>query len=66
MLFQIEHTTAVTPLDRHTFESFDALLIALSPAYVSAMQGALMDRFAAGVPARQYHADAEEEPEWID
>ncbi|CAK9780665.1 hypothetical protein CC85DRAFT_330278 [Cutaneotrichosporon oleaginosum] len=67
--YTIESTTATTDLTARTFESFDALLIALSPAYVRAMNAAVAARFAEGVPERRYHShedEDEEEPKWID
>lgn len=75
--FQVESTTptrdAAIPEDQRTFESLDALLIALSPAYVAAMQSELMKRFEGGPgPSRWRDLDdsdgdgAEDEPAWID
>lgn len=53
-----------------TFESLDALLIALSPAYQESMQNELMKRFQGdgGINNRFNYDDEEdiEEPKWIE
>ncbi|BEJ14068.1 hypothetical protein CspHIS471_0312420 [Cutaneotrichosporon sp. HIS471] len=67
--YTIENTTASVQVTSHTFESLDALLIALSPAYVRAMNDAVAARFAQGVSERRYHDHEDEdaeEPKWID
>ncbi|EJT49390.1 hypothetical protein A1Q1_01485 [Trichosporon asahii var. asahii CBS 2479] len=67
LIVQIEKTTAQQPLLSSTFESLDALLIALSPAYQEAMQEELLRRFEGGVSSRFNYDDEEvvEEPKWI-
>ncbi|GMK53693.1 hypothetical protein CspeluHIS016_0102790 [Cutaneotrichosporon spelunceum] len=66
--YTIDNTTTSTQLTSHTFESLDALLIAISPAYVRAMNDAVAARFAQGIPKRMYHNHEgdDEEPKWID
>lgn len=64
---QIESTSPSRHLSQSTFESLDALLIALSPAYASAMHDELMKRFEGGTGLERFERKwDEEEPAWID
>lgn len=68
LMVQIEKSSSQKSLQTSTFESLDALLIALSPAYQEAMQDELLKRFEGGVSSRFNYDDEEdvEEPKWID
>jgi hypothetical protein len=60
----VAHIQVDTQGQSRTFEALDALLIAISPAYVASMQDELHKRLAD--TERRWEHEELDEPEWID